>query len=123
MVLVLVEEITNRLTYTFDFIFKSRGITYELTTRRDIFNDSSFKKLNYSTLETREKQIVPSDLLNQNEIVRQVLGVENYLNEPTLSFNGALDPIASVFYVLTRYEEYIEVTGMYITVFHSPKVY
>ncbi len=106
MILVLVNEITPRLSYVFDFIFKARGVEYELTTSIDFFNDSSFRKLNYTENKQREATIYPSKLLFENEIQKQSISLAKFKKVECLSFDGMTDVVASIFYVLTRYEEY-----------------
>ena len=39
--LIFVENITNRLIYTFDFIFKERDLTYQLTSDKESFINST----------------------------------------------------------------------------------
>ena len=41
MVLVLVDQITSRNQYTFDFIFAERGIEHEITMNVNEFKDSN----------------------------------------------------------------------------------
>jgi len=105
--LVFVERITNRVEYTFDFIFKSRGVDYELTTNENEYKDYQGVKLNYSSKELDGFQIVPSSLLFEEEIKTYQLEKSRFNNSECLSFNSIVDPIASVFYTITRYEEYI----------------
>ncbi|MBL1280415.1 MAG: polysaccharide deacetylase family protein [Fluviicola sp.] len=106
MILVLVEEITNRIQTTFDFIFKLRGIHYELTTSVEFFEESSFKKFNYTQHKSRSFSIQPSALLQENEWREQRISKALFEDEECLSFDEIIDPIASIFYVLTRFEEY-----------------
>ena len=106
MVIILVDEITNRLSYSFDFIFKSRGVDFEFTTDLETFKNSSLKKLNYSNIETNEVTIIPSSLLFETDIENHHIsrGIEGDFE--CLSFDKVTDLVASVFYILTRYEEY-----------------
>ncbi|MGY8926818.1 MAG: polysaccharide deacetylase family protein [Flavobacteriales bacterium] len=107
MVLVFVENVTNRLQYTFDFIFKIRGVDYSFTLNKKEFIDSIETKLNYSNFNLDSSPtIIPSVLLFEEGITEQELGKSNFENEDCLSIKGVVDPIASVFYILTRYEEY-----------------
>ena len=48
MTLIFVENITNRLSYTLDFIFKTRGLSYELSTDAKKFSSTNALKFNYS---------------------------------------------------------------------------
>jgi len=106
MVAVLVDKITTRIEYTFDFIFKLRGIEYSLYTSIDEFNQSSSIKLNYSSIETGGFSIVPCGLLLE-EGVRPLKVLKSEFNSiECLSLDGVQDILGSIFYVLTRYEEY-----------------
>jgi len=48
MTLIFVEQVTNRLRYTLDFIFNARGLDYELTTDITHFTATNATKFNYS---------------------------------------------------------------------------
>ena len=63
MVIIFVEHITNRVGYTFDFIFGQREIQYRLTSDVDIFNADSRARLNYSNRKFDVPTIPPSTLL------------------------------------------------------------
>ena len=103
MVLVFVENVTNRIQYTFDFIFKIRGVDYSFTLNKKEFIDSKETKLNYSNFNLDSSPtIIPSVLLFEEGITEQELGKSNFENEDCLSIKGVVDPIASVFYILTR---------------------
>ncbi len=106
MILVFVDEITPRITYVFDFIFKVRGFDYELTTDEQLFQESTDKKLNYTRKEKEGLNILPSQLLFEHEIHHYTVAKSKFLDTECLSFDGVTDIVASVFYVLTRFEEY-----------------
>lgn len=105
--LVFVDEITERVAYTFDFIFKSRGLSYELTSDIQTFNDFDGVKLNYSSQQLDGNQVIPSEILFEKEIKSYKLQKAKFNDEFCLSLSGVADPVASVFYTLTRYEEYV----------------
>ena len=46
--LIFVEKVNERLTYTFDFIFKERDLDYVFTSSESEFEKSLEIKLNYS---------------------------------------------------------------------------
>ncbi len=48
MVQIFVEQISERLIYTLDFVFKERGLNYVLTNDFHTFVASPTPKLNYS---------------------------------------------------------------------------
>lgn len=103
---VFVDSINNRIEYTFDFIFKSRGLNYELTSDIQTFNDFDGVKLNYSSQQLDGNQVIPSEILFEKEIKSYKLQKAKFNDEFCLSLNGVVDPVASVFYTLSRYEEY-----------------
>ena len=107
MVLVLVDDISARIQYTFDFIFKMRGVEYILVESIDTFNDFQGAKLNYSKQKCSDGiSFTPSGLLNETGIWNGNLVKVQIESVDCLSFNGNKDLVASVFYVLTRMEEY-----------------
>lgn len=107
MVLVLVDDISARIQYTFDFIFKMRGVEYTLVESIDTFNDFQGAKLNYSKQKCSDGiSFTPSGLLNETGIWNGNLDKVKIESVDCLSFNGNKDLVASVFYVLTRMEEY-----------------
>ena len=109
MVIVLVDQITNRIQYAFDFIFKDRGMPYELTTSFSDFEArTEVRKLNYSsTIIEKARRIKPSLLLRESSLIPvQVDKVKFDDKIDCLSFDNQSDIVASVFYVLTRFEEY-----------------
>lgn len=107
MVVVLVDEITNRVRYTFDFIFEIRGLEYTLVSDSDEFLNFEGVKLNYSShLIEGVTFIKPSVLLYDNSIWNGNLESINKATTEFLSFDGVEDPVASIFYVLSRMEEY-----------------
>ena len=71
--LIFVENITNRLSYTFD-----KGIT----------------------------SLVPSSILFRKGVYNFTINKSLFNNEECLTINEKIDPFASIFYILTRYEEY-----------------
>ncbi len=105
--LVYVEKITKRLRYSFEFIFEGQGIEFSLTDNYGKFLLEDTVKLNYSNVSIIDvPQIAPSDLLFEEGIRNYVLDKKQFNNEICLTFDGIVDPIASVFFVLSRYEEY-----------------
>ncbi|MCH2230533.1 MAG: polysaccharide deacetylase family protein [Crocinitomicaceae bacterium] len=107
MILVFVSNVTPRLSYVFDFIFGVREIAYKLTVDEDEFSSFQGHKLNYSGQTLSGKQISPASICFDATIENHNVewGGNNKWN--CLSFNGEHDPIASIFFTLTRYEEYL----------------
>ena len=108
MVLILVDSITPRVSYTFDFIFKTRGVAYELTTDLHSFDQYNESRLNYSANYKNEAilQIEPSSLLFEKGVLNHSIEKSNYHDEECLMIDSVSDPIATVFFLLSRYEEY-----------------
>lgn len=108
MLLIFVDKISERLIYTLDFIFRDRGIRYELTNDWVYFSGGEGHKLVYSDRFSEGKlQIIPATLLFDEAIFPYALDKAVFFNEECLIFNHVCDPLASVFFVLSRYEEYI----------------
>ena len=62
--LIYVKNITERLTYTLDFIFKERDLKYQTTNNLNLFEKSQEPKLNYSDQTIANTvQIKPSPIL------------------------------------------------------------
>jgi len=107
MLLIYVEKITERLRYTLDFIFDERQIKYEVTCDKYYFNESKAKKLNYSNLNFDYVLFIkPSNLLFENQIGIYGLHTGIFEGVDCLMFNDIVDPLSSIFYVLSRMEEY-----------------
>jgi len=107
MVLIFVEQISERLIYTLDFVFKERGLEYALTNDYEAFPLSSQPKLNYSDRYFEGiLQLEPSSLLFDEDLI--VYGIHGgmFEKEECLIFNKVIDPLASIFYILSRMEEY-----------------
>lgn len=112
--LVLLPEITPRVEFIFDFIFKTiLGVAAELTTNPIDFETSEVPKLNYS----RQKYssglyLKPHPLLFEKTIQKQNTE-EIGFQEMKLFFASSndsflpFDPFACAFYLITRYEEYL----------------
>ena len=108
MIVIFVEEVTERLVYTLDFIFKDREIPFQITNDPVYYNLLEGFKFNYSNrVFDNGLHFQPSELLFSEEITDYQLDKVHFYNEECLSFNGVIDPIASIFYVLSRYEEYV----------------
>lgn len=107
MILIYVNRVTTRLEYTFDFVFKNRGIAYKTTSHKGSFEQFEGVKLNYSDQHFIETtSILPCPLLFSDDIPTFDLVKTKFHKIECLSFNAIVDPFASIFYVLTRMEEY-----------------
>ncbi|MBI1835734.1 MAG: hypothetical protein HYR91_00560 [Flavobacteriia bacterium] len=109
MVEIFVDQISERLIYTLDFVFLERGLTYKLNNDFYSFENSSNLKFNYSERYFENvPHLTPSTLLFDEAIFTYALGKGVFEEEICLTFNRILDPLASIFYILSRMEEYIE---------------
>lgn len=110
MTLIFVEQFTQRLKYTFDFVFNGRGLSYELTSDLTYFSASNLQKFNYSAHSIPEvPTLVPCSLLFEEEIHPISLDKVTMDDIEFMSFNESPDLVASIFFVLSRYEEYWKV--------------
>ena len=110
MTLIFVEQLTNRLKYTFDFVFNARGLSYELTTDLTYFSTSNQQKFNYSGHSIPNvPTLVPCSLLFEEAIHQISLDKVTMDDIEFMSFNDCPDLVASIFFVLSRYEEYWKV--------------
>ncbi len=105
--LIYVEYITERLLYTLDFVFSERKIGYEITNDGIHFMSAAGNKLNYSTREFDHcLQLVPASILFEETLFKGQIKRAAFHQQDCLSFDEQTDPLASIFYVLSRMEEY-----------------
>lgn len=106
--LLYVDEISARLIYTLDFVFREHALEYRLTNDKNVYSSFEGVKIAYSNWEFEGSlHLRPSCLLFE-ERFRESVKVEkaSWDGIDCLQFDSVADPLASVFYVLTRYEEY-----------------
>jgi hypothetical protein len=113
MLRVFSEKYSERLKFTLDFIFKARNIDYVLTfDKNDFFQSKNALLLNYSEQHfPNVANISPANLLFEKNITEQQLSKSIWENNACFSFDEIADPIASIFFVLSRYEEYTSFKG------------
>jgi hypothetical protein len=105
--LFFVDQISERLIYTLNFIFHERGLVYSLTNDWKYFSEQEGPKIIYS--EKYEEGYVmfqPASLLFDEAISSYKIEEGQFNQQACLSFNHVADPFASIFFVLSRYEEY-----------------
>jgi hypothetical protein len=106
-VLIYVEYITERLLYTLSFVFSERKVAYQLTNDGIAFIAAAGPKLNYSNREFEDAmQLVPATLLFEDELLRETPTKGVFKDTECLCFEGQPDLLASIFYILSRMEEY-----------------
>ena len=110
MVLIFVEEVSERLQFTLDFVFSERKIAYQLTNDEQFFENANQPKFNYSNINYSNcAALKPAAILFDVEIINYEIDKGQFGNQPCLSFNAVIDPLASIFYILSRMEEYVVV--------------
>ena len=113
MLLIYLHDISTRCDYVFDFIFKQElGIDYRVTTDITAFKEYNEEKLNYSDTKTENEIFIkPSSLLFENGIQKKEIRVEQKGNLKILFPNDdddlGFDIFSAVFYLVSRYEEYL----------------
>ena len=108
--LIFVEEISERLIYTLDFVLADRNVQFELTNDQLAFSSYEGFKLNYSNrFIDGVLQLAPSRVLFDEDFVEYSITTAVFCKEIVLCFDEVADPLASVFYHLVRFEEYVPV--------------
>jgi hypothetical protein len=107
MITIFVDQISERLIYTLDFVFRERKLEYSLTNDHVHFEKLDSPKLNYSERYIPNVlAIQPASILFDEEIIIYDLHSGRFFEEDCLRFGKISDPLASIFYVLSRMEEY-----------------
>lgn len=107
--LIYVDQVTERLQFTLEFIFTDHGLHYRCTNDKQEFLNSDEPRLNYSDWDLGEgKHFKPSGLLFEESILISHKPEKSTWNGvPMLRFGSTDDPFSAIFYVLSRYEEYV----------------
>lgn len=106
--LIYVDQISERISYFETNFFVQRSISISFTNNRQLFMDFSGTKLNYSNQSFENcSQIVPSSLLFEEKIRKIGIAVVQWNGIKSLAFDERTDPIATIFYFISRYEEYL----------------
>lgn len=115
MLLIYTDKLTNRLGYTLNLVFRElMGTGYSITTDKEYFVESSLPKLSYSNHKLCDEVFLcKTDLLFHTTIGLQEL---NYFEQDGLPYIFRTyssdsvcnyDVLAAVFYLVSRYEEYL----------------
>lgn len=108
--LFFVDQVTERLQFTLEFIFGQHGLRYNLTNDLSIFESEKGLKCSYSNypFESGTMTIQPCGLLFEDSIRDAVrLETEDWNGTICLSIDGKTDPFAAIFFLISRYEEYL----------------
>jgi len=115
-VLIYIEKITPRLSYVCDLIFVQYfGMEYEFTLDKDTYFQCNLPKINYgSSLLADDDFFIPScGLLLERGVEEKKITVSTFQDIPvffqiaTLGAALPFDIFSAVFYLVSRYEEYL----------------
>lgn len=116
MLLIYLPEVTRRTEYVFDLVFKYElGIEYTVTTYRAKFESFGGKKINYSSNRLSDEGlfIQASPLLFKKTIEPIEIPVQETVRAPFLfpaECDMGFDIFSAIFYMVSRYEEYLPFT-------------
>jgi hypothetical protein len=106
--LIYTEHLTERLLFALEHVFTRNSVAFRCTGDKEEFLKCAAPKINYSTWDCgTENRLSPATLLFDGSI--RPLGIEksSWRGHSVLAFEGIADPLASIFYCLSRYEEYL----------------
>jgi len=105
MLKIGVDSVTERIRYVFDIIEQFRSVSFDLVEIKS--EDSHADLYVYSTQKSvAQKGLRAASLLYNEEIQKCDAVIAGFGNEKCLRFDGIADPLAAIFYHLTRMEEY-----------------
>jgi hypothetical protein len=113
MLIVYSYKTSNRLEYIIEILSEYLQLeNYLITTDVEIYKRTNGYKINYSNQKIYDKEyhIIPHSLLFEENIIQQKIEVEIVNDLPYFFKNpnsNNFDVLASAFYLLTRYEEYL----------------
>jgi len=113
MLLIYLPGISPRASYVFDLIFNQElGIEYRVTTDINAFELHSEEKINYSNSPKKESIFIKSSpLLFEDDIKKQEIKVaekhQTKISFPNDDDDLGFDIFSAVFYLASRYEEYL----------------
>lgn len=114
MLLIYTTQKSARLAYVLAFVSQQCGLTVQVTNDKPTYESATLPKINYSneTLLAEEIQIVPHSLLTETTIRPQSIKVSihnGYCCFFQTQRTAAIpfDLFAAIFYLLSRYEEYL----------------
>lgn len=108
--LVYTDFVTERLLYTFKFICDDRRVAFKFCNDPQRFvKEDNCAKLVYADYPFEESYptIFPAKIIFDDAIQEQRLSKQQLDTFDSLAFDKIADPIASIFYIVSRYEEYL----------------
>lgn len=109
MLTIYTENITSRIVYTLSIIFDDRQIKWQVTDDFKMFQEAPSPKFAYAKQTKQEICIPPSVVLFETGIKQYAIQKTNWKQEEILSFDAIPDVLASVFYVISLYDDYLQV--------------
>lgn len=105
MLRIAVDEITPRIRYVFDIVQLFRSVDFQLILIKDLKEEEQVYCYSQQ-LSVRDKGLKASVLLYEDTWRKSERTKGIFGDEECLIFKGIVDPLAAVFYHLTRMEEY-----------------
>lgn len=110
--LIYVEQISERIRFVEKVFFSERGMNVQFTNDKQLFAAFEGEKLNYSNeFFTGVPTLIPAKLLFSEKVIPIDVNRSDWNDFPCMRFDGVQDPLATVFYCLSRYEEYLPFTA------------
>ena len=118
MLVIYSENISSRVDYVFDLVFKQEfEIEYSLTSDLAVFDAHPAEKINYASARKSEAEffIKSAPLLFENFIEKKKIPVSEKFETTVLfpddgSCDLGFDVFSAIFYMVSRYEEYLPFT-------------
>ena len=113
MLLIYLPAITKRSEYVFELIFKNElGLEYLATTDTDKFDTHHQEKINYSSTRIGEEIFIKSSSVLFEQSIKKINVTTGTIDDVPVLFADAscdvgFDIFAAVFYMVSRYEEYL----------------
>ncbi len=116
MLTIFVPEVTPRLRYVFQLIFNDLlGVEFDFCLDKSVFNSILTPKFSYQLKDFNQGLFFcATSLLFKSNIEKQQIDIKNYNDLPAFFFHNSVDaalpfdPFAASFYLVSRYEEYLE---------------
>ena len=113
MFLIYTDQNSLRLKYVFNFIFnETYGFDFKITQDKGFFSSSNSPKLNYSENQINDEFFIKSSGFlyetNIHEIQLEVFKYDDFEIFFKTGGNFPFDIFSAIFYLLSRYEEYLD---------------
>lgn len=108
--LIYTDFVTERLLYTLKFICDERKVNFKICNDPLRFeSEKDCAKLVYADYPFQENylKVLPAKIIFEDDIHPQNIELNDFGQVNCLAFNDIIDPLASIFFVVTRYEEYM----------------